>query len=177
MKKITVIYLTAIAGLLITSINSFAQVKSVDIKDLKASTHGINGSRIVDINSDKFIGTWVYENVDVQVTIILDKAVSTLGSGPKHIEMELINGGYKYVKQGKIIANTLQTKPMYGTSKGKEDELTLSIRNEKNYKTTSIVFKLIDKNRLKISLSEQQGEGINPDNNLNLPLNITLVRQ
>ncbi|MBA3829954.1 MAG: hypothetical protein H0X33_13520 [Taibaiella sp.] len=177
MKKIIVTYLTAISGILAMSYSSFAQVKSVDIKNIKSTAHAVDGARIVDSNSAKFIGTWVYDNGEEEVTIILDKTLSTLGSGPKHIEMELINGGYKYIKQGKIIANTLQTKPMYGTSKGKDDELTLSITNEKTNKATLIVVKLIDKNSIKINLSEQRGEGINPDRNLNLPLNITLVRK
>lgn|GEM_PF-2462079 len=157
------------------TINGFAQDKKlVDIKNLSAIKPG---TRITDSSSANYLGTWKSQSENGEVILVLSKIISPIGSGANHVEIEMLNGGYKYTEQGKEIFNTLTSKPLYGTTSGMNNTISFSITDTSTGKETLFIGKLTDKNTMSFKLSNKRGEGIHPDKNLSFLYDLKLTRQ
>lgn len=154
-----------------------AQVKdTIDIADFNSNRLPKPGTVVADRNFNRFVGTWISGDTNNQLTIQLEKKNISLGQDPIYFEMLI--GGYKFTKNGKEVANTLASKPIYAESnKSDKSEITLGIRDNQPYKTTLFTAKLIDKNTLVLSPSAERREGVKRDPKLDFLNNIKLKKQ
>jgi hypothetical protein len=174
MKKIIFNLLTAVA-LTAGSTECFAQATSSagdKITPLQESDGLVRDSLI-----DKFVGTWAYAGENVTFKLVLTKVETKLGAKNSKIRVEQLNGGYVVIKNSKEVANTLDEKPLWGSSNGNTSVATFSIHNPKSDKYTNVNLRYLDKDTVLIEQDSAKGEGVKFDKVHNFPLNLKLKRQ
>lgn len=62
-----------------------------------------------DVHNDmnKFVGTWVYENGNTKLTIVLQKRLQVYIGSPWNCYADEVIGGYKYEIDNTVIVNTI----------------------------------------------------------------------
>lgn len=98
MKNIIIIFIL-ISGNILN-----AQTPEIPLEDKDGSR--ISGAYYKDVHNslDPFVGTWIYQEGNTSLTIVLEKRIlSTFGS----IYEDLIIGEYQYIENGVLKVNTL----------------------------------------------------------------------
>lgn len=168
-------------ALCVLSTATFAQNKTVIISgdsNIAKKTFNSNSGVLIETPFlNDFVGTWEWKQGNKIFTLVITKIVKNVGSAEKPLEIEMLNGGYKLIIDGKEVSNTLMTKPLYGGSHDNKNPVTFSIINYKNNTQNDINAIMMNKNTIKLEPSRLKREGIQTDPDFYIPLNIILKRK
>lgn len=160
---------------------SFAQEKTViminDTLLVKKTWSAKSGILITNPFLNNFVGTWEGSQNDEVLTLIATKTTLNAGSAEKPLEIEMLNGGYRLIINGKESLNTLETKPLFGNSENNANPVLLKITNLEKNTQNAITLYLIDENTIKLEAAKLTGEGVRPDPDFYLPTGIILNKK
>jgi hypothetical protein len=133
------------------------------------------GSIIVESGFNKFVGTWLYKGVDSEIILRLEKKTDVLGDNT--LIFEVLIGGYEYKKNGQVIDNTLNEKPIYAkVDRNNKNHLIITVTDKQTFKGSLFTAILKNPKTLLLQVNEEQGEGIKRNPKLNFLNNATFIK-
>ena len=144
-----------------------------------------NADYYYDENLPKFVGTWVWQSGSDRFEIEIIKGVMNLGK----MSMESALGGVKYIKNGVVVNNDLQTSSYTFSNTaiiGNTDDdnnLTILIRDKahKCYYKGVMILDTKDQRKAVVKFSkdprEYRGGEYKPSNIIYYPSGITLIKK
>jgi hypothetical protein len=124
---------------------------------------------------NKFAGKWVWKNGNKSLILNLNKTVHHYGAGGNILDLEIIQGGYSYLKNGEQIILSADS-ALGGSSANNKDTLNIfiDIKSRKSRVALSAIY--LPNNTIKLELDKNRFEFKN-DENFELPMPLILIRQ